>query len=442
MESNSVVKVAFWNVGNLFDTEQKYIAMDFQFIPQKGWTEEVKNKKLDNLASVIKSMDFGIEGNENREPDLLGLSEVENKYVLQELIDRLGSDKYIIADYWDGPDLRGIDTCLIYSKDKFDLLETKGFSIDFRYPTRDIFLAKLRVKTNGAEIYILVSHWPSRRGKFEGCQPNDTAHARNAVAESCGKIIDGILKIPKDELFKLPDELNDETIHKLDRLDQEWNKNVLLMGDFNDEPYDESVVKYLGAGPDILNCREWKEIFELRAREERNISDISCRKYYFEENATLFNCMWRLITELSLIEQNASNLTTLQTQIPRGTVYYWRNNRWSIFDQFVISRGLFYGKQKLRFKLDSIKIAYHGIRLVDNLSPDKFEANTPSIYNIDKSRIHPLMEGIPMEFVFLRYYYNQDTGEYKPDNKSIPRGRDPNTGYSDHFPIQCTITAL
>ena len=93
MESNSVVKVAFWNVGNLFDTEQKYIAMDFQFIPQKGWTEEVKNKKLDNLASVIKSMDFGIEGNENREPDLLGLSEVENKYVLQELIDRLGSDK-------------------------------------------------------------------------------------------------------------------------------------------------------------------------------------------------------------------------------------------------------------------------------------------------------------------------------------------------------------
>ena len=146
MESNSVVKVAFWNVGNLFDTEQKYIAMDFQFIPQKGWTEEVKNKKLDNLASVIKSMDFGIEGNENREPDLLGLSEVENKYVLQELIDRLGSDKYIIADYWDGPDLRGIDTCLIYSKDKFDLLETKGFSIDFRYPTRDIFLTKLKGK--------------------------------------------------------------------------------------------------------------------------------------------------------------------------------------------------------------------------------------------------------------------------------------------------------
>ena len=114
MESNSVVKVAFWNVGNLFDTEQKYIAMDFQFIPQKGWTEEVKNKKLDNLANVVKSMDFGIEGNENREPDLLGLSEVENKYVLQELIDRLGSDKYIIADYWDGPDLSGIETCLIY----------------------------------------------------------------------------------------------------------------------------------------------------------------------------------------------------------------------------------------------------------------------------------------------------------------------------------------
>jgi hypothetical protein len=177
MELNSDLKVAFWNVGNLFDTEQKYIAMDFQFTPQKGWTDEVKNKKLDNLASVIKTMEFGMEGSKNREPDLLGLSEVENKYILQELIERLGPDKYVIADYWDEADLRGIDTCLIYSKDKFDILETKEFSIDFRYPTRDIFLAKLRVKTNGGEIYVLVSHWPSRRGKFEGCNPNDSAHA-------------------------------------------------------------------------------------------------------------------------------------------------------------------------------------------------------------------------------------------------------------------------
>jgi hypothetical protein len=416
--------------------------MDFQFTPQKGWTEEVKNKKLDNLAGVIKTMEFGIEGGENREPDLLGLSEVENKYILQELIDRLDSDKYLIADYWDGADLRGIDTCLIYSKDKFDLLETKGFSIDFRYPTRDIFLAKLRVKANGGEIYVLVSHWPSRRGKFEGCHPNDTAHARNTVAESCGKIIDDILKIPKEELFKLPDQLTNETIHYLNRLNQEWNKNVLLMGDFNDEPYDESVVKYLGAGPDILNCKEWKDIFELRAREERNISDISCRKYYFEENATLFNCMWKLIIEPIVFELNSSNLTGRETEIPRGTVYYWRNNRWSLFDQFVISRGLYYGKQKLGFKLDSVKIAYKGLRLVDNLAPDKFQANITNSYNIDKSRIHPFLKGTPMEFVFLRYYYNQDTGEYKSDNKSIPRGRESNTGYSDHFPIQCNIVAL
>lgn len=65
------------------------------------------------------------------------------------------------------------------------------------------------------------------------------------------------------------------------------------MEDFNDEPYNGSLMKYLKATPDIRSCREWKEIFELLIKEERNLSDVSLKKYSLEKNSYLFNCMWK-----------------------------------------------------------------------------------------------------------------------------------------------------
>ena len=116
MSETRLIKAAFWNLQNLFGTYKNYIATDFEFTPENGWTDNVKNTKLDNLSKVIRSMDFGIDGIVDKEPDLLGLSEVEDKDILQELINRIGRDKYLIADYKDSPDLRGIDVCLVYSR--------------------------------------------------------------------------------------------------------------------------------------------------------------------------------------------------------------------------------------------------------------------------------------------------------------------------------------
>ncbi len=333
---------------------------------------------------------------------------------------------------------------MVFSKDIFEIVDTKGYTIDFRYPTRDIFLAKLKVKSNGTEVYVLVNHWPLRRGKFENCQPNDTAHSRNTVAENCSKIVDSILKIPKEELYQLPEEfLNDENVRFLQKIEDEWNKNVLLMGDFNDEPYHDSVIRYLGAVPNIGFCRKWKEIFELRVREEKNIKDFSFRKYFLEETATLFNCMWKLIAEPNLIKNQKFDASGQDTNVPGGTLHNWRDNRWSTFDQFMISSGLYYGKQKLQFMLESVQIAYYGLRLVSNLTPsDRFDDNGDKKYYTDRRKIHPILKSTPLEYKFIRNYYNQETGEFKPDNRSIPPGRDANTGYSDHFPIQCTLRIL
>ena len=48
---------------------------------------------------------------------MLGICEVENESVAQKLIEKTGRNDYQIAQYNDGPDIRGIDTCLIYSED-------------------------------------------------------------------------------------------------------------------------------------------------------------------------------------------------------------------------------------------------------------------------------------------------------------------------------------
>jgi hypothetical protein len=146
-------------------------------------------------------------------------------------------------------------------------VETISRNIHFRYPTRDIFQAYLRVKENQAEIDVMVNHWPSRRGKGEGCDPNDTDYSRCMVAENCGMIIDDILKIPRGELENLPDDLlNNSGI--LSKLNQSWNRNILLMGDFNDEPFDRSLTRYLGATSNVQLLREWKEILELERRKD------------------------------------------------------------------------------------------------------------------------------------------------------------------------------
>lgn len=435
MVPQKYIKTAFWNVGNLFDIEKNEIASDFEFTPEKGYTTEVRDKKLESLAKIIKSMNFSKDKEQvDYEPDLFGLCEVENKNILDMLIKKLNPDKYKIAEYNDSPDLRGIDTCLIYSKEKIECLKTNAYNIDFRYPTRDIFEAHLKVKENGADLYVLVNHWPSRRGKYEACQPNDTDQSRNSVAEKCGKIVDTLLKIPKEEVYQMPPNIFNKD--HLIKLDYELNKNVLLMGDFNDEPYDDSIIQYLNAVPDIRYSKEWKEIFELRAKEERSSVDVSFRRYYLEENVTLFNPMMKLASDPELIGNR-----TVDPNVPGGTLYYWRTNRWSIFDQFIISQGLHHGKQKLKFRSNSIKIYYQGLRLVDNLSPDKFNDSNNEYYYLDKTKIHPSLKNNPMEFLYQKKYYNENTKQYEED-KNFPKGREKNTGYSDHFPILCVLDIL
>src|SRR3712207_2199926 len=95
------IKIAFWNLGNLFDTKATPIAADFEFTPTRGWTQEVLDKKIENLSYIIGQLhgDIG--------PDLLGLCEIENEGLAQELINEVGKDDLEVAKYDDSPDIRG-----------------------------------------------------------------------------------------------------------------------------------------------------------------------------------------------------------------------------------------------------------------------------------------------------------------------------------------------
>ena len=79
--------LAWWNVQNLFDVEdcptrpewlQRRLRREL-----KGWTQEVLDQKLDQLAWVINQM------NDDAGPDLIGMCEVENDNVLRQLVERM-----------------------------------------------------------------------------------------------------------------------------------------------------------------------------------------------------------------------------------------------------------------------------------------------------------------------------------------------------------------
>jgi hypothetical protein len=415
------INVAFWNLGNLFDIQPNEISSDLEFTPNKGWNEKVRDIKIQNLTNIIKTtFDNG--------PDLIGICEIENVSLAKKLIDELkkllGRDDYQIAGtnvdgklkpYHKGPDLRGIDTCLIYSNKIFEQIDGRGYMVNFRFPTRDIFYAKLRVLMNNTKLNVLVNHWPSRRGRDDYSELMDTEYSRYMTAEHCGKIVDSILKYPKMEIEKFPN--NFYSTHEgktvLEKLEERWNINILVMGDFNDEPFDKSIMKYLYATPDKNLLRKWKRIFRL-AKEDFKSRDKTYKQIYLEQPSVLFNCMWNLY--------------------PNGSLYFRKTNSFNLFDQFIISRGLLVGEQGLKMNLNSINIYTQGMTLGENLSESRFEQED----TYDERLIPFEFKQRPMAFEFDRIKNDINNSTIQENETKL---RQP-SGYSDHFPITCKIDIL
>jgi hypothetical protein len=215
-QKSDTLFVAFWNQENFFDTIDDPNKNDEEFLPtgDKEWTNERLDIKENHHARIIRSMNNGAG------PDLLGVCEVEHESVLDSMISKyLNNTNYKVA-YLESPDNRGIDNGLIYNADKFKLLSVIGDSVHLTdgWPTRLILGVELLTNNNDTLI-VYVNHWPSRRGGEEKSEPNRVSAA--------GTLQSSVQK----EFMKNPD------------------AKIIIIGDFNDEPGNKSILETLNADP-------------------------------------------------------------------------------------------------------------------------------------------------------------------------------------------------
>ena len=215
-----IASIGFYNLENLFDTIDAPDIRDSEFTPggSKLWTSKRYNEKLAHMAEVISLMAT------KRNKDgvaILGVAEIENRNVLQDLVNQsvLKERQYGII-HFDSEDRRGIDLGLLYQPKYFIPTEARPVPVHIYSGTKRIFTRDILFvggKLLGEQIYIMVNHWPSRRGG-----ESKTAPWRAAAALECKKIADSLMT--NNPMAK-----------------------IIIMGDLNDDPDSPSVKNVLGA---------------------------------------------------------------------------------------------------------------------------------------------------------------------------------------------------
>lgn len=264
-------RIGFYNVENLFDTIDIAGKADEEFTPEsdKKWNTERYFKKLNDLAKVVDAMNY---------PAILGLCEVENATVLKDFIAETSLKNH---DYgyvhFESPDFRGIDVAMIYQKRLFQVLDSEAIEINFpksiigeeAYTTREILHVK-GILARKDTLHLFINHFPSRRGGLKASEPK-----RTYVAEQLMKSVNDLFSKNK-------------------------NAHILLMGDFNDEPDNNSITKTIGAKKTPVGS----------------------------SSTSLINCAYEL------------------DQKKKGT-YNYRGN-WNMLDQIIVSNSLLQKDGKLK----------------------------------------------------------------------------------------------
>jgi endonuclease/exonuclease/phosphatase family metal-dependent hydrolase len=214
-------RIMFYNCENLFDPLDDTTTADDDFTPEgsKQWSYYRFKKKISDISKVILAAG-GWEP-----PDLIGLCEVENRWVLEQLT---GSPALSGFDYdiihQDGNDPRGIDVAILYRTSKFEPNNVRWvpmvFAGDPHPRTRDILYVS-GIANGAGTLHLFVNHWPSRLGGYAATMPK-----RMQAARLLRQMIDSVGAAEK-------------------------NTAIVVMGDLNDETEQESISIGLGALPGI-----------------------------------------------------------------------------------------------------------------------------------------------------------------------------------------------
>lgn len=217
------VQIVFYNVENLFDTIDAEGKWDEEFTPggAKKWDTQKYQTKLLNLASVIDSI------GQNRLPDIIGLEEVENRAVLEDLVNQeaLKKAQYSIIHY-ESPDFRGIDNALLYKSDVFEVIHKQAIPVtmpkeieligDHALTTRDhLYVKGILHRTD--TLHLFVNHWTSMYYGEEETIPH-----RNYCAQ--------VLRYYVDSIFE-----------------KNPNANIVIGGDLNEDVFAQAYLQHLKA---------------------------------------------------------------------------------------------------------------------------------------------------------------------------------------------------
>ncbi|MDR0421012.1 MAG: endonuclease/exonuclease/phosphatase family protein [Prevotellaceae bacterium] len=273
--------IGFYNVENLFDIYHDEGKNDYEFLPSGSnqWTAERYHKKLENISEVISKL--GEQANPSRPAAaVVGLSEIENRRVLEDLVamPSLKDKNYQIVHY-EGPDKRGVDVALIYQPAIFKLVSSRSVRLTVTrekdFFTRDQLLVSGII--DGEMIHIIVNHWPSRSSGEKRTSP-----LRCAAADLTRSIADSIMQTDPDA-------------------------KIIVMGDLNDDPVNESIEKHLRAKGKQENLKK----------------------------GDMFNPMYKMYKD------------------GVGSLAY--RDSWSLFDNIIVSQGLL-GNDKTTFKFYQARV--------------------------------------------------------------------------------------
>ncbi len=258
--------IGFYNLENLFDTYHDDGKNDYEYLPDgaNNWTEAKYAKKLQNMAKVIAEMkkDNGVWHT------VLGVSEIENRHVLEDLVmEPAIADAHFQIVHYDGPDRRGVDCGLLYDPTKMTLVESESIPFTFEgsnikfdmtkeeqenFRTRDILMVHGII--DGEHFAFYVCHLPSRLG---GKGVDTRARGGEIVYQ-----------------------------HSMKMMQKYPGINCVIMGDMNDNPFDDSMAKHMHGRKNIKDVKEADYFSPFWSMLEAGYSSL-----YYRGEGNIYDCI-------------------------------------------------------------------------------------------------------------------------------------------------------